>query len=80
MGSGNSYFDFTGEKLLAIAKEAKKLNCDLFVLDDGWFGKRNDDLSSLGDWFENKDKLKMDLSELSDKITKEDIAFGLWVN
>ena len=74
-----TYFDFTGEKLLAIAKEAKNLNCDLFVLDDGWFGKRNDDLSSLGDWFENKDKLKMDLSELSDKITKEDIAFGLWV-
>ena len=74
-----TYFNFTGEKLLAIAKEAKKLNCDLFVLDDGWFGKRNDDLSSLGDWFENKDKLKMDLSELSDKITKEDIAFGLWV-
>ena len=74
-----TYFDFTGEKLLEIAKEAKNLNCDLFVLDDGWFGKRNDDLSSLGDWFENKDKLKMDLSELSEKITNEGIAFGLWV-
>lgn len=74
-----TYFDFDGQKLLEIAKEAKNLDCDLFVLDDGWFGHRNNDLSSLGDWFENKDKLKMDLSELSDKITKEDIAFGLWV-
>ena len=74
-----TYFDFTGEKLLSIAKEAKALGCDLFVLDDGWFSNRNDDLSSLGDWFENKDKLKMDLNTLSSLITKEGIAFGLWV-
>ena len=45
-----TYFDFNGDKLMAIAKEAKSLGCDLFVLDDGWFGHRNDDLSSLGDW------------------------------
>ncbi|MGN0906635.1 MAG: alpha-galactosidase, partial [Bullifex sp.] len=74
-----TYFDFDGEKLLSIAKEAKALGCDLFVLDDGWFGHRNDDTSSLGDWYENREKLGMSLDELSGKITGEGIAFGLWV-
>ena len=74
-----TYFDFNGEKLLQIAKEAKNLGCDLFVLDDGWFGHRNDDLSSLGDWYENREKLGMSLDELSARITEAGIAFGLWV-
>ena len=74
-----TYFDFTGEKLISIAKAAKSLGCDLFVLDDGWFGKRSDDFSSLGDWKENTAKLKMDLSELSFQINGQGMAFGLWV-
>ena len=74
-----TYFDFNGDKLISIAKEAKDLGCDLFVLDDGWFGKRNDDYSSLGDWFENRDKLGMSLDELSARIKSLGIGFGLWV-
>ncbi|MDY5930717.1 MAG: alpha-galactosidase, partial [Candidatus Ornithospirochaeta sp.] len=74
-----TYFGFTGEKLIEIARSAKALGCDLFVLDDGWFGHRNDDLSSLGDWYENTEKLGMDLGSLSERIRKEGIAFGLWV-
>ena len=54
-----TYFDFDDElKSRNIAKEASKLGIELFVLDDGWFGKRNDDNSSLGDWFVNEEKLK----------------------
>ena len=64
---------------MAIAKEAKSLGCDLFVLDDGWFGHRNDDLSSLGDWNEDRDKLGCSLETLSEGIRKNGISFGLWV-
>ena len=74
-----TYFDFNGDKLMAIAKEAKSLGCDLFVLDDGWFGHRNDDLSSLGDWSENREKLGCSLETLSEGIRKNGISFGLWV-
>ena len=74
-----TYFDFNGDKLMAIAKEAKSLGCDLFVLDDGWFGHRNDDLSSLGDWSENREKLGCSLEALSEGIRKNGISFGLWV-
>lgn len=52
-----TYFHFNEEKILSIAQTAKDLGIELFVLDDGWFGKRNDDTSSLGDWFEDKTKL-----------------------
>lgn len=74
-----TYFDFTGEKLLEIAKEAHKVGIDLFVLDDGWFGKRNDDTTSLGDWQENTEKLGMSLKSLSNQIHKLPMAFGLWI-
>jgi len=46
-----TYFDFTGEKLIEIAKQAKELGIEMLVMDDGWFGKRDDDNSGLGDWF-----------------------------
>ncbi len=74
-----TYFDFNGEKLISIAREAKKLGVDLFVLDDGWFGERNDDNSSLGDWIPNEEKLQMPLSDLVTKIHKEGLKFGLWI-
>lgn len=74
-----TYFDFNQKKLLAIAKKAKKLGIELFCLDDGWFGKRNDDYSSLGDWYYNKKKLPRGVKGLADKINKIGLDFGIWV-
>ncbi len=74
-----TYFDFNEKKLLAIAKQAKKFGIECFCLDDGWFGARDDDTSSLGDWHENKKKLPGGLKRLSQKIKKLDLLFGLWV-
>ncbi|MBC1648837.1 alpha-galactosidase [Listeria booriae] len=73
-----TYFDFTEKKILDIAKIGSKLGMELLVLDDGWFGKRNSDKSSLGDWFLNKEKLPHGLTKLAEKINKLDMAFGLW--
>ena len=73
-----TYFDFDEEKILSIVRAAKKLGIELFVLDDGWFGKRNDDTSSLGDWFENKEKLPNGIAELSQKVEEIGLKFGLW--
>lgn len=73
-----TYFNFTKEKLLAIADAASKIGIELFVLDDGWFGKRNMDDSSLGDWFENKEKLGGTLAELAEEMNKRGLKFGLW--
>ena len=72
-----TYFNFDREKIYAIAKEAAKLGVEMLVLDDGWFGERNDDLSSLGDWFVNKKKLG-DLGGLVRKINRLGMKFGLW--
>lgn len=74
-----TYFDFNEKKILAIAKKAKKLGIELFCLDDGWFGKRNDDYSSLGDWYYNKKKLPRGVKGLADKVTKMGLEFGIWV-
>lgn len=74
-----TYFDFNEEKLLEISKKGAEVGIELFVLDDGWFGKRNDDKSSLGDWFVNKEKLPNGLSGLAEKVNKQGIEFGLWV-
>ncbi len=74
-----TYFDFDEEKLLEIAKRAKEAGVELFVLDDGWFGKRNDDYSSLGDWYVNLKKLPGGISGLSAKIEALEMKFGLWV-
>ncbi len=71
-------FDFTGEKLLAMAEEARDLGIELFVLDDGWFGKRNRDDAGLGDWVVNEDKLGCSLREFSDRIHELGLLFGLW--
>ena len=73
-----TYFDFNEVKIKEIAKEASKLGMELFVLDDGWFGNRNDDKSSLGDWFVNEEKLKGGLSKLSKDINNMGLKFGLW--
>lgn len=74
-----TYFDFDGEKLLEIASEAKQLGIELFVLDDGWFGNRNSDDSSLGDWVVNERKLGCSLKELVTKVKQLGMKFGLWV-
>ena len=74
-----TYFDFTGEKILSIAGEAANLGIEMFVLDDGWFGKRDDDNSGLGDWYVNEKKLGKSLTELSEEIHKMNMLFGLWI-
>ncbi|WP_186577119.1 alpha-galactosidase [Aquibacillus kalidii] len=73
-----TYFDFNEEKVLDIARTAKDLGIELFVLDDGWFGKRDDDSSSLGDWFEYDEKLPNGMEGLSEKIDALGMKFGLW--
>ena len=72
------FFDFTEDKILNTAKKAKECDMDLLVLDDGWFGKRNDDKSSLGDWFVNKEKLPNGIDGLAKKINDMGLKFGLW--
>lgn len=74
-----AYFDFDERKLLKIAEEASKLGIELFVLDDGWFGHRNSDNSSLGDWVVNESKLKGGLKALADGINAMGMKFGLWI-
>ena len=74
-----AYFDFDEEKILNIARESVAMGVDLFVLDDGWFGNRNDDNSSLGDWTVNRRKLKDGLDGLSEKIHQMGLQFGLWI-
>ena len=71
-------FDFNHRRLVNLAKEAKELGCELFVLDDGWFGKRNDDKAGLGDYDVNKQKLPYGLSGLAKKINSLGMEFGLW--
>lgn len=73
-----TYFDFNEEKILKIAEQAAALGVDMLVLDDGWFGKRNDDCSGLGDWFVNEKKLCGGLGSLVEKIKKMGMKFGLW--
>ena len=73
-----TYFNFTGRQLVDIAKNAAELGVELFVLDDGWFGKRDDDNSGLGDWFPNEKKIGCPLKELAEKITSCGMGFGLW--
>ena len=74
-----TYFDFTTEKLLSIARTAAEAGVELFVLDDGWFGRRNDDNCSLGDWTVNEEKLPGGLQYLSEEIHKLGMQFGVWM-
>ncbi|MGL5624999.1 alpha-galactosidase, partial [Cetobacterium sp.] len=73
-----TYFDFDEDKIVSMASKAKDLGFELFVLDDGWFGKRNDDKTSLGDWFPNLDKLPNGIKGLGERVVNEGIRFGLW--
>ena len=73
-----TYFDFNEERLENIAKEASKLGVDMFVMDDGWFGKRDSDTSGLGDWFVNEGKLKGGLNTLVEKVKSYGMKFGIW--
>lgn len=73
-----TYFDFDDEKILNIAKEASALGLDMFVLDDGWFGKRDNDSCSLGDWYVNKNKFKNGLDNVIKNINNLGMKFGLW--
>ena len=74
-----TYFDFNEEKILTIAKKAKEAGVELFVLDDGWFGARNDDYRGLGDWYVNLEKLPDGISGLSKKVEELGLKFGLWI-
>ena len=73
-----TYFDFNTDKLVSIASEAKKCGIEMLVMDDGWFGVRNDDNSSLGDWTVNEAKLPGGLKALSDKLEEMGMKFGIW--
>ncbi|MEK3737820.1 alpha-galactosidase [Paenibacillus sp. FSL H7-0941] len=73
-----TYFNFNADKIKEIAKAGKELGLELFVLDDGWFGKRDNDDSSLGDWVEDRRKLPEGLGKLGEDITAMGMEFGLW--
>ena len=73
-----TYFDFDGDKLVSIAADAASLGVEMFVLDDGWFGKRDDDNSGLGDWFPNEKKLGCTIEELGKRIKATGVKFGIW--
>ncbi len=73
-----TYMDFNEEKLLSIASLAAELGIELFVLDDGWFGKRDNDRSSLGDWVVNRSKIPSGISGLAEKVNALGLKFGLW--
>ena len=74
-----AYFDFDEAKLLDIAKSARDAGAELFVMDDGWFGRRNDDYTSLGDWGVNEEKLPGGLRRLGDRVRALGLQFGIWM-
>ena len=74
-----AYFDFTGDQIVELGRSAAELGVEMLVLDDGWFGTRDDDFQALGDWTENQKKLGGSLAELSDKIHALGLQFGLWI-
>lgn len=74
-----AYFDFNGETICNLAKDAAELGIDMVVMDDGWFGKRDDDSSGLGDWQVNGRKLGCTLGEMIEKINGLGVKFGIWI-
>ena len=74
-----AYFDFTGETIVTMAKNAAALGAEMLVMDDGWFGARNDDFRGLGDWIVNEEKLGCTIGELADAVRREGLKFGLWI-
>ncbi len=73
-----AFFDFDGDKLVEFAREAKELGIEMLVMDDGWFGNRNDDHRGLGDWKVNEKKLGCSLSELIGRVNALGVKFGIW--
>lgn len=73
-----AYFDFDTDKLVTFASHAKEFGMDMLVMDDGWFGKRDDDTNSLGDWFVNEKKLPGGLGVLIDRVNALGMKFGIW--
>ena len=73
------YFDFDGESICRLAQEAAEAGIEMLVMDDGWFGKRDDDNSGLGDWFVNEEKLGMSLGTMIERINALGLKFGIWV-
>ncbi|MEG2709028.1 MAG: alpha-galactosidase, partial [Vagococcus sp.] len=73
-----TYFTFDEEKLLSIARDAAEVGVELLVMDDGWFGKRNDDNTGLGDWQVNPEKLPNGLGHLIEEVNKLGLKFGIW--
>ncbi len=74
-----AYFDINESKLLKLAKAGKDVGVELFVMDDGWFGERDDDKRSLGDWFVNEKKLPGGVKRLAEKVNALGLDFGIWV-
>ena len=74
-----NYFDINENNLVSLAKKAKEVGCELFVMDDGWFGTRDDDKQALGDWQVNVKKLPHGLSVLADRINDLGLDFGIWI-
>jgi alpha-galactosidase len=73
-----AFFQFDDKKLVEIAKAAKQMGVDLLVMDDGWFGKRDDDNAGLGDWVVNPNKIKCGLDELVKQVNDLGMKFGIW--
>ncbi len=74
-----AYFNFNGETIVKLAEEAAELGVDMLVMDDGWFGKRDDDNSGLGDWYVNEKKLGCTLNELITRVNNKGLKFGIWI-
>lgn len=74
-----AYFTFDGSTILKLAESAADLGIDMIVMDDGWFGKREDDNSGLGDWQVNEKKLGCSLKELTEKVNEKGVSFGIWI-
>ena len=73
-----AFFDFDDEKLVEIAHAAEKMGVELLVMDDGWYGKRDDDNAGLGDWVVNENKIRCGLKELVRRVKAEGLQFGIW--
>lgn len=73
------YFDVNGETIVQFAKDAAEVGIEMVVMDDGWFGKRDNDKSSLGDWLVNEEKLGMTLGELVTRVNEQGVKFGIWI-
>ncbi len=74
-----TYFDFNGDKIVDIARQAAGLGVEMMVLDDGWFGKRDNDISGLGDWTVNEEKLGGSLENLVERVRALGMKFGIWM-